>query len=604
MMVVLIIAFTVLSKVILLPISAWIYKNSIKLVKIQPEINQAKIRNFGDNGAIAEEKMRLCKEVGYNPLLSLAPLFIQIVILILVISVIKELPIEGTMLDLVAAKEGGVTILIPVLAGLSAVFLCVGQNRLNVLQVEQSLANKIVTFVFSVGLSVYLGYFTQMGVVLYWICSNLLAVLQQYILNKIMKPEKEIDYKALEKTSKELTKLEEVVEKNRRSRELIWREKADYRRFFSIGNKHLVFYSESSGFYKYFRGTIEYILKKTDLNIHYITSDPNDQIFEIAGKQPQLKPYYIGERKLITLMMKMDADVVVMTIPDLGNYHIKRSYVRKDVEYVHIPHGVGSPNVMVRYRAFDNFDMFFANARHQAKEVAAIGRAHRVQGQKIIEVGYPLLDDMLSEFKKYKKPSNEREKILIAPSWQKENIFELCIGEILERLNGLDYDVVVRPHPQQVRHEPKRFEEMRNKYIGTNIEIQTDFSSNSVVFEADVMITDWSGIAYEYAFTTERPVIFIDTPMKVMNPKYKEIDLKPLDVVVRDKIGVRIKPEDVSESLVQTIQTVLDDKNAYREKIKKARNEEVYNLGVSAKVGAEYIIEIIQNKIKERKKHV
>ena len=28
-------------------------------------------------------------------------------------------------------------------------------------------------------------------------------------------------------------------------------------------------------------------------------------------------------------MMKMDADVVVMTMPDIENYHIKRSYIRK-----------------------------------------------------------------------------------------------------------------------------------------------------------------------------------------------------------------------------------------------------------------------------------
>ena len=46
---------------------------------------------------------------------------------------------------------------------------------------------------------------------------------------------------------------------------------------------------------------------------------------------------------------------------------------------------------------------------------------------------------------------------------------------------------------------------------------------NSTIFEADLMITDWSGIAYEYAYTTCKPVLFIDTPMKIMNPEYKKI---------------------------------------------------------------------------------
>jgi hypothetical protein len=77
---------------------------------------------------------------------------------------------------------------------------------------------------------------------------------------------------------------------------------------------------------------IEYLLSHTKVPIHYITSDPDDIIFKIAEKEPRIKPYYIGEKRLITLMMKMDADVVVMTMPDLENYHIKRSYIRKDID--------------------------------------------------------------------------------------------------------------------------------------------------------------------------------------------------------------------------------------------------------------------------------
>ena len=65
-------------------------------------------------------------------------------------------------------------------------------------------------------------------------------------------------------------------------------------------------------------------------------------------------------------------------------------------------------------------------------------------------------------------------------------------------------------------------EQLKVKYEqDSDVEIQTDFSSNSTVFEADLMITDWSGIAYEYAYTTQKPVLFINTPMKVMNPEYQ-----------------------------------------------------------------------------------
>ena len=66
--------------------------------------------------------------------------------------------------------------------------------------------------------------------------------------------------------------------------------------------------------------------------MHYITCDPEDQIFALAEKENKIRAYYIGEKKLITLMMKMDADVVGMTMPDMENFHIKRRDVRKDIE--------------------------------------------------------------------------------------------------------------------------------------------------------------------------------------------------------------------------------------------------------------------------------
>ena len=39
-----IIIFTFLSKIILIPMMIWVQKNSIKIVKLQPEINKKKIK--------------------------------------------------------------------------------------------------------------------------------------------------------------------------------------------------------------------------------------------------------------------------------------------------------------------------------------------------------------------------------------------------------------------------------------------------------------------------------------------------------------------------------------------------------------------------------
>ena len=85
-----IIIFTLISKIILLPISIWVQKNSIKMVKMQPDINRIKINYFGDKDKIADETTKLYKEEKYNAFVSLIPLFVQIILLIGLVEVINK----------------------------------------------------------------------------------------------------------------------------------------------------------------------------------------------------------------------------------------------------------------------------------------------------------------------------------------------------------------------------------------------------------------------------------------------------------------------------------------------------------------------------------
>ena len=675
-----IILFTFISKIVLLPISIWVQKNSIKMVKMQPEINRIKTRFFGDKDSIADEQSKLFKQEKYNPLASLIPLAVQIILLLGLVAVIyhpldyllhlhadvidafnslivtltgadpesssiqlavvenikngtyesqflalqpqfSDIDIAGILdsiknlnmgflginLSWVPSEVGGIDIIVPFAAGFSAWLLCVAQNASNVLQAEQSKLNKYGMMVLSVGLSLYLGWFVPAGVALYWIASNLFAILQLYLLNWAINPKDYVDYEDLENSKNELMALQEIggsstkkkiFTKNPYAR----RERADYKRFFSVVNKHLVFYSENNGFYKYYQGIIEYILKNTNIVIHYITSDPEDSIFELAEKNQHIKAYYIGEKKLITLMMKMDADIVVMTMPDLENYHIKRSYIRKDIEYIYIPHGMDSLNMTMRKGSMNHFDTVFCTGKHQKEEIEKTEEVYSLPKKNLVEWGYSLLDSMREDYQKSQKKNDGMRSILIAPSWQKDNIVDSCLEELIDNLAGHGYKITVRPHPQHVRHMPERMEELKQKYcVDKDIEIQTDFSSNSTVFDADMMITDWSGIAYEYAYTTCKPVLFINTPMKVMNPEYKKIEIEPINIWMRDSIGATLNPDEMDKASV-IVEKMFDDAATYRSRIDNFVHEYVYNLGHSSEVGAQYIVNEIVKKIQEKKK--
>ncbi len=605
-----IVLFTFISKIVLLPVSIWVQKNSIKMVKMQPELNEIKAAHFGDKDMIAELNAEVYKREKYNAFASIFPMVIQVALLIALIEVIKEgvartgvnTSFLGVSLEAVPGQARGAYLLVPFIAGAAAYALCLVQNKVNVLQSNSSFFEKYFTMAVSVGLSLYLGFLVQVGVIIYWIFSNLFGILQIFFLNWIIDPRKYVDYERLEKSRKELEELENLDKKKEVSKEDRRREKADYKRFFSIGNKHLVFYSESNGFYKYFKGVIEYILENTNIVIHYITSDPKDNIFKMAETNPQIKAYFIGEKKLITLMMKMDADVVVMTTPDLENYHIKRSYVRKDIEYIYIQHHVGSINMILRKGAVDNFDTVLISGEHQKEEIRKTEEVYGLKAKNLVEYGYPLLDEMISEYeRKTHKDGDKQKMILIAPSWHSQGIMFTCIDELLDGLKESSYKVVLRPHPQFVRHNRQNLEVLSNKYKDyENVDIQFDFTSNNPVLDADIVVTDWSAIAYEYAFTTLKPVLYVDAPMKVNNPEYEKVPVVPIDVWIRDKTGARINPEDAGKAL-DVIESLWAAEDKYKDDILRIRSENIYNLGHSAEVAADYIIGVIQDKASSRK---
>lgn len=668
-----IIVFTLLTKIILLPLSVWVQKNSIKMVKMQPEINRIKAKFFGDADTIADEESKLYKRYKYNPLSSLVPLIIQLVLLMGVVGVIynpfdylfhmpSELisaingiasnitgeAIENSSIQLTAVEciknpeyfsqfaalqnefsdvlvidylsqiknfdlmflginlsynpsvVFGITVIVPVIAGGSSYILCACQNAANVLQAEQSKASQWGMLIFSVGLSLYLGFFVPAGIALYWVASNLFAVVQLYALNAVIPPKKFVDYEALEESRKELDSLKNLGEKKAlfAKDENAKREKEDYKRFFSIKNKHVIFYSERSGFYKYYAEIIEYLLKKTNVAIHYITNDPNDVIFEKAKTEPKIKPYYIGVKKMITLMMKIEADIVVMTTPDLDNYYIKRSLMKKDIEYIFVPHDPSSMHMGFREHSLDNFDTVFCTGPHIAKEVRASEELYKTKEKTLVEFGYPFIEQLITACEQLPKNESDKKQILIAPSWQEDNLLDSCVETLIDKLYGDKYKIIVRPHPEYMKRYKEKMMVLCEKYadkVGENLEFELDFSSSESIYSSDILITDWSGTGTEFGFATLKPVVFVNTKMKMENENYKNIGIEPQEIRLRNVLGVALEKNELAEKIAPTVQNLLSD-NSFKETAKKERENYFYNLGSGGVEGARYIIKKLVKK--------
>ena len=609
------ILFTLLTKILLLPIGIWTQKNGIKMVQMRPYLNLIKVKHFGDKDTIADETAALYKAKKYHPLLGTLPLIIQIIILLGIIDVVKIPEYAGlTAADMLVGKidfalypyqAGGLYWCMPLLAGLSSFILSIAQNRMNPLQAEQGRWGQLGTMAMSVGISLALGAYVLAGVGAYWISSNLLAILQQSVLNLIINPRKHIDQKLLEESRLKLEELENVGADGKKARHdpNAAREKADYKRFFSVANKHLVFYSENNGFYKYFENIIEYLLDHSNVTIHYITSDPRDSIFEKAEGNSRIRGYYIGEKKLITLMMKMDADMVVMTMSDLENYHIKRSYVRKDIEYVYLFHYPLSTHMVLHTGALDHYDTILCVGEFQIPEIRKQEELYHLPEKKLIMCGYGQLEKLQKQYDAMEPPVRTCRKILVAPSWQEDNILDSCIDDLLRELMGKGNHIVVRPHPEYVKRYGKRMENVVSRYAdytGDDLEFELDFTSNTSIFDSDLVVTDWSGTAFEFSFVTGKPAVFINTPMKVNNPDYEKLGIEPQEIRLRDKVGISLDTEDII-GCNGRIQQLMEHQEEYIRKNLALRDTLIANYGHSGEIGGKDIIDSLQRRIEARK---
>lgn len=663
-----ILLFVLISKIILLPLSVWVQYNSIKLVKMQPEVNWLNVHHFGDRETIALEHQKINKKYGYNVWIGLIPIIVQFILLLGVVQVIYnplryvlgidaatiseiegiaseisgikmgdsalqltavdlikggeyaarfasvdasvlsavsalEMSLFGLSLAVMPIKKLGITLIFPALAAGSSWLLCFTQNKSQVLQAEQSKWNKYGLMAFSVGLSLYLGFGVPAGIAYYWTLSNLTAILQMYLLNIAINPKKHVDYEELRKSQTALSELHALTragktkgkDPNRK------REKADYKRFFRVTNKHVVFYSEKSGFWKYYADTIEQLLRRTNLKIHYVTNDPDDAIFERAKTEPRIVPYYIGTRKIVMALMRMDAEIVVMTTPDLNTYQLKRSYVKKDVEYIYTPHDMMSVHMGFRKGALDHFDTVFCVGPQQMREIRATEEVYGLPEKKLIPCGYVLLDDLRRDFRPGGK--SDKPRLLIAPSWQEDNLLDSVIDDLLGQLLGQGYRITVRPHPEYVKRYRARLDQLLDRYADADpdeLTFETDFSSNRSIWEADLLVTDWSGISVEYSYTTERPCLFINTKIKCLNPEWEKIGITPLEVALRDKIGVSLEKDAVKDRAGETVREMLARANDWRGKIAAVRDENVFNPGKCGEAAADHIISSLTERRKRR----
>lgn len=357
--------------------------------------------------------------------------------------------------------------------------------------------------------------------------------------------------------------------------------------------RRIVFYSEGRNYWPHLAGIITTLIERTDIHVCYISSDAEDP--GLALENPRFLRFHTDESWARNwLFENIEADVMVMTMPDLHRYQVKRS--RHPVHYVYVQHSAVSLHMVYRNGAFDHYDSVFCAGPHHVTEMRALEKQRNLAPKHLVECGYSRLDAVIRDAKEHsadkKRGESVQAHVLIAPSWGEHCITETHGKELVSRLLAVGHRVTLRPHPMTLKFRPDVVDAICKPHIhNAHFMCEDNVGGTASLYDSDVMISDWSGAALDYAFGLSKPVVFIDVTRKMNNPDYADLAIVPLEEQIRPHIGKVISPENISD-IAQAVEDVIRSGWDNTE----VAHECIYNIGTSNVVACDAILEILSKK--------
>lgn len=248
---------------------------------------------------------------------------------------------------------------------------------------------------------------------------------------------------------------------------------------------------------------------------------------------------------------------------------------------VHMPHSLVSMHMIYEPAAFDHFDDILAAGPHHIEEAHALTRQRNLPERRVHAAGYGKLDLLMSDHTA-RRDAVRKDEVLIAPSWGPSNMLSSVSPDWIGRLLEDGCRVVLRPHPLFFTVHAEIIDVVRERFgAHPNFVLESPSVAGVAIHSAAVLVTDYSGIALEYAAVRLRPVVFVDVAPKVFNPTYIDLPMVPIEIRLRDRLGLLAASE--PDAIYTQIRAALDAPDAeWPERIRKVLPEFIYNPGKCA----------------------
>ena len=294
------------------------------------------------------------------------------------------------------------------------------------------------------------------------------------------------------------------------------------------------------------------------IDIVYFTASEDDPALD--NTYDHVRATFLGDgNKTFAKLNMLKADLVLATTPGLDVYQWKRS---KDVKcYVHIMH---MPGDIVLYRMFglDYYDAVLTAGERHESDLRALEKMRNLPAKDICMTGIPYMDEMVKRLAASDPlPKDERyaRTVLLAPSWGPSAIFSKFGGRIIGDLLKTGYRVIVRPHPQSFKSETDMINKIMAEYPESDqLSWNRDVDNFECLRSADILISDFSGVIFDFALVYDKPIIYADTKFDPAPYDAWWLDQELWTLSALPRVGMQLT-EDKMGDLREMIETCLED---------------------------------------------
>ena len=350
----------------------------------------------------------------------------------------------------------------------------------------------------------------------------------------------------------------------------------------------LVIFSEGKQYWNIFNPVCRE-LEDRGIEAVYMTASEEDPA--LKNEYKHIKTEFIGTgNKAFAKLNFLNADIVLATTPGLDVYQWKRS--REVKSYVHMFHAAGDVTL---YRMFgvDYYDALLISGDYQEKQIRDLEGLRNLPAKEIVKVGIPYMDEMLTRFKKNPTMNKIDSKVtvLLAPSWGPSAILSKYGKKIIDVLLQTGYHVIVRPHPQSFTSEKDLMESLMKEYPNSEqLEWNRDADNFEVLKRSDILISDFSGVIFDFALVYDKPVIYADTSFDDSVYDAWWLDSKLWTFEILPYLGMRLNADNMGKLKEMVDQCINEEKYA------KGRKKAIADTWAYQGEGAKRVVDFIVKK--------